>query len=78
MNKYYFLSIRKLLEYTAVLFIVIFLSIDAFSQKESEENFITIFMVGNSTMADKPYDDGNPEKGWGQILPLYFLDFCFT
>ena len=74
MNKYYFLSIRKLLEYTAVLFIVIFLSIDAFSQKESEENFITIFMVGNSTMADKPYDDGNPEKGWGQIFPLYFND----
>ncbi len=23
-------------------------------------------------MADKPYKDGNPEKGWGQIFPLYF------
>lgn len=36
---------------------------------------ITIFMIGNSTMADKPYaveKGGNPEKGWGQILPLYF------
>ncbi|QOJ30490.1 MAG: rhamnogalacturonan acetylesterase [Ignavibacteriales bacterium] len=29
-------------------------------------------MAGNSTMADKPFKDGNPEKGWGQILPLYF------
>ncbi|QQS35294.1 MAG: rhamnogalacturonan acetylesterase [Ignavibacteriales bacterium] len=31
-------------------------------------------MIGNSTMADKPYKDGNPEKGWGQILPLYFKE----
>jgi len=23
-------------------------------------------------MADKPYDKGNPEKGWGQVFPLYF------
>lgn len=38
---------------------------------------ITIFMIGNSTMADKPYaveNGGNPEKGWGQILPLYFSE----
>src|SRR5690606_19098870 len=38
---------------------------------------ITIFMIGNSTMADKPYavsKGGNPEKGWGQILPLYFKE----
>ena len=33
---------------------------------------ITIFMIGNSTMANKPFKDGNPEKGWGQIFPLYF------
>ncbi len=32
----------------------------------------TIFLVGDSTMADKPYLDGNPEKGWGQVFPLYF------
>jgi lysophospholipase L1-like esterase len=37
-------------------------------------NEITIFMIGDSTMADKPYDDGNPEKGWGQVFPLYFND----
>lgn len=35
---------------------------------------ITIFMIGDSTMADKPYENGNPEKGWGQVLPLYFKD----
>ena len=29
-------------------------------------------MIGNSTMADKPYSKSNLEKGWGQVLPLYF------
>ena len=35
-------------------------------------NEITIFLAGDSTVADKPYRTGNPEKGWGQIMPLYF------
>ena len=30
-----------------------------------------IFLVGDSTMADKPLVD-NPEHGWGQMLPLFF------
>jgi lysophospholipase L1-like esterase len=33
---------------------------------------VTLFIAGDSTAADKPYGEGNPEKGWGQILPLYF------
>lgn len=32
----------------------------------------TIHMVGDSTMADKPLAVPNPERGWGQILPIYF------
>lgn len=32
---------------------------------------ITWFLVGDSTVADKPYANGNPEKGWGQVFPLY-------
>lgn len=39
---------------------------------QAQESPVVIFMAGNSTMADKPFKDGNPEKGWGQILPLYF------
>ena len=31
----------------------------------------TIFMIGDSTMADKPLED-NPERGWGQMLPQLF------
>ncbi len=30
-----------------------------------------LFLVGDSTMADKPLE-GNPERGWGQLLPRYF------
>jgi len=32
----------------------------------------TIFMIGDSTMADKPLVPADPERGWGQMLPLYF------
>lgn len=35
---------------------------------------ITFFLVGDSTMADKPYAGSNPEKGWGQVFPLYFKE----
>jgi lysophospholipase L1-like esterase len=30
-----------------------------------------IFLIGDSTMADKP-SIGNPERGWGQVFPLFF------
>lgn len=33
---------------------------------------VTIFMIGDSTMANKPLDKQNQERGWGQMLPLYF------
>lgn len=31
---------------------------------------VTIFMIGDSTMANKPLADENQERGWGQMLPL--------
>jgi len=34
---------------------------------------VHIFMIGDSTMANKPLED-NPERGWGQLLPIYFTD----
>ncbi len=39
----------------------------SFKQQQS----ITIYLIGDSTMADKPIVD-NPERGWGQILPEFF------
>lgn len=40
----------------------------------SNNRDITIFLIGDSTVADKPYGNGNPEKGWGQVFPLYFQE----
>lgn len=34
---------------------------------------ITIYMAGDSTMADKPLQD-NPERGWGQLFPEFFKE----
>ncbi len=33
----------------------------------------TIFLIGDSTMANKPLDE-NPERGWGQLFPGYMTD----
>ncbi|HSP82742.1 MAG TPA: rhamnogalacturonan acetylesterase [Gillisia sp.] len=44
-------------------------SLTSMSQEKCD---ITIFLIGDSTLADKPYAGSNPEKGWGQVLPLYF------
>jgi lysophospholipase L1-like esterase len=41
---------------------------------EPNRTGFTIFMIGDSTMADKPLIPPNPERGWGQMLPMYFKD----
>ena len=33
---------------------------------------IDVYMIGDSTMADKVDPDMNPEVGWGQVFPKYF------
>ena len=32
---------------------------------------VRVFMIGDSTMADKPLI-GTAERGWGQVFPLFF------
>ncbi|WP_241739499.1 rhamnogalacturonan acetylesterase [Aestuariibaculum marinum] len=34
----------------------------------------TIYMIGDSTMANKKNPETNPEHGWGQVLPNYVAD----
>ena len=34
---------------------------------------LTVFLIGDSTMADRPDPEHDPERGWGQALPR-FLD----
>jgi lysophospholipase L1-like esterase len=35
---------------------------------------ITVHMIGDSTMANKPVIPANPERGWGQMFHMYFND----
>src|SRR5690606_15221585 len=35
---------------------------------------ITIYTIGDSTMANKPDTEQNPERGWAQLLPIFFND----
>lgn len=47
---------------------LLLISLNCLAQK------ITIYGIGDSTMANKPTENGNPERGWGQMLPLFFND----
>ena len=38
------------------------------------EKAITIFMIGDSTMANKDLSAGNQERGWGHVLGGYFSE----
>lgn len=40
----------------------------------TEKRKLHIFMVGDSTMANKKLDDNNLERGWGQMLSGFFTD----
>lgn len=34
---------------------------------------VEVYLIGDSTMADKPgTPEENPERGWGQLLPIFF------
>ena len=41
---------------------------------DAQSNLITVHMIGDSTMANKPVIPANPERGWGQMLHMYFKD----
>lgn len=55
---------------TITLFAVLLVLLSAF--KADQRETITIFMVGDSTMANKSLKGGNPERGWGHRLPGFF------
>ena len=59
MNKLYFLI--------GIVFIVFLLS----SGRKKPDK---LFLVGDSTMADKNSPEDNPERGWGMVLPSFFND----
>ncbi len=42
--------------------------------KTDTNDTITVFMIGDSTMANKPLEGDNPERGWGQMLPGFLAE----
>lgn len=54
-----------------LFFIGILLLCSAF---KADKPVTTIFMIGDSTMANKKLEGKNPERGWGQMLPGFFSD----
>ena len=45
-----------------------------FSCKEEKKEHITIYTIGDSTMANKPNPEENPERGWAQLLPQFLSE----
>ena len=43
-----------------------------FSMSSCMAQQTTIYMIGDSTMANKKDPETNPEHGWGQVLPPFF------
>lgn len=61
----------KLLSSLALALVLPFGAMAQAPQTEPADT-VTIFMIGDSTMANKPLDKENQERGWGQMLPIYF------
>lgn len=55
----------------ALLLATAFIFLSAF---RADRPITTIFMIGDSTMANKNRDGGNPERGWGMVLPGFFSE----
>ncbi|NLP58708.1 rhamnogalacturonan acetylesterase [Lutibacter sp. B1] len=48
--------------------ILLLLTVNCLAQKT------TVYTIGDSTMANKPNPEENPERGWAQMLPQFFND----
>lgn len=66
---YIVLNTKTMRKLKSIFFVVaLALILSAFKQNK----VITIFMIGDSTMANKSIRNGNLERGWGMALPCYF------
>jgi len=65
----------KFLSKMAILLLVLFLGCKKTNgQSENTQQIITIYTVGDSTMANKKNPEENPEHGWGQVFQQFFKD----
>lgn len=60
-----------------LLILVVFQSCkeeEKLAETEQDNQNITIYTIGDSTMSDKVNPDENPERGWCQLLPKFLND----
>lgn len=50
--------------------LMLFIMLSFAAAAHEQNDTITVFMIGDSTMANKPLKDENQERGWGQMLPM--------
>ena len=62
---------RKLTHWLTLLTLAMTLLVTTSSNMKRQT---TIYMIGDSTMANKPLAGGNQERGWGQMLSGFFSD----
>ncbi len=55
-------------------YLTLFLGLLVLTAFRADHHKTTIFMIGDSTMANKSLVGGNPERGWGQMLPGFLSD----
>ena len=63
------MKIKKSLKKYSVL--LLFIVIGILSLNLMPADTPTIYLIGDSTMSDKPLSD-NPERGWGMVFPYFF------
>jgi DNA sulfur modification protein DndE len=54
-----------------IIFRFLLFSIVAIVSSSFAQQSPRIFLIGDSTVADKPVANDNPERGWGQLLPEF-------
>jgi DNA sulfur modification protein DndE len=52
-----------------LIFVCAFTSLFFYREKP-----VKIFLIGDSTMANKPLENNNPERGWGQVFNVFLND----
>ena len=63
------------MHYRNPLFLLPLLALLLAATRPALDPVLTIHLIGDSTMADKPgTPEENPERGWGQLLPQCFSD----
>ncbi|WP_066220156.1 rhamnogalacturonan acetylesterase [Formosa haliotis] len=58
--------------YNIKLLLIILSSTALLAFSTSQDKKITVYMIGDSTMANKKEPEINPEFGWGQVFSTYF------